>query len=106
MKTALYDELVQLCRAANDQAQTAEARKLASDKFEQLAQTDPAMKKIILDAIANAPSTQASILYTYRAALTDYSETKSVASAIHTFFKVANTRLHNPSEAEQLRPQG
>lgn len=104
MKAALYNELVQLYRVVQDQTQTEETRKLASDRFEELAHSDPAMKNIIQDAIADAPTTQASILYTYRAALTDYSETRSVASAVHTFFKVANTRLHNPPADEQPRP--
>ena len=100
MKTKLYNELIQLYRLANDVNQTSEARKQASEDFEKLVHSsDDAglMQRIIQDATAPAPSVHVSLLYTVRAAATDYSRNPSWASAAATFFRVGYTRLTNPT---------
>ena len=104
MKAVLYNQLIKLSRVANDHTQTEKARQLASDQFEALSHQDPAIRQIVQNAIAKAPSIKASLLFTCSAALTDYTANKSFGSAFWTFFKVANTRLQNPSPVESPRP--
>ncbi|KTD06975.1 hypothetical protein [Legionella jamestowniensis] len=99
MKIEVYNELIRLHRVANDANQTADVRRQATEDFERLFQaSDETMKQIVQDAIAPASSTQGSLLYTYRAALTDYSRSHSIFSAADTFFRVGGTRLTNPEE--------
>ncbi|WP_131796086.1 hypothetical protein [Legionella lansingensis] len=99
---ALYNELIQLDREAKDLTATADARRQAREDFERRFQeSDSNTQRIVLDSIAATPSTQTSLLYTYRAAVTDFSRNHSLWSAAQTFFKVAVTRLTNPTLEEE-----
>ncbi|WP_156812522.1 hypothetical protein [Legionella tunisiensis] len=102
MRTDIYDRLIMLHRKMHDSSKLTAERIQAASDFERIAQTcDDNTKKIIYDAIGEAPSITASLLYTLRAASNDYVATSSFFSAAETFFKVANTRLYNPTHEER-----
>lgn len=102
MRTDLYDRLITLHRDMHDSSKSTAERIQAASDFEGIAQTcDDNTRKIIYDAIGEAPSFTASLLYTLHAANTDYVATHSFFSAAGTFFKVANTRLYNPTHEQR-----
>ncbi|HHF7346885.1 TPA: hypothetical protein ACPSKE_000039 [Legionella feeleii] len=102
MRTDLYDRLITLHREMHDSSKSTAERIEAARDFERVVQTcDDNTRKIIYDAIGEAPSFTASLLYTLRAASNEYVTTNSFFSAAGTFFKVANTRLYNPTHEQR-----